>query len=150
MRSLWWLASAQSQMSNALSESMAMALSEQSINTNFMFLEEPKMIEGLPNPQDTHDRAQDPSCYLKLITIKSPQDSHPYTTHLKGRHPVPFLSTTTVMGSSRLRPAQPQTVTFCSRCTGKPEFRTMPEGADPAVIHFYFLYFCGQHLELAS
>ena len=48
MRSLWWLARIQSQMFTALSQSMAMALSGQSIDNNFKILEEPKMMENLP------------------------------------------------------------------------------------------------------
>ena len=48
MKSLWWLASTQNQMSTALSQFMAMALYEQSNNTNLKILGEPKMMEDLP------------------------------------------------------------------------------------------------------
>ena len=71
------------------------------------------------SPQNNHDGVQVPSFNSKPISTKSPPISHPYATHSKGRPPVHSLSTTTGMGSSGLRPAQPQRVTFCSRCTGK-------------------------------
>ena len=74
---------------------------------------------GLTSPQDTRDWVQVPSFNPKLITIKSPPNSHGYATCLKGRPPVDSLSTTASMGSSGLRPAQPQRFTLCSRCTGK-------------------------------
>ena len=73
---------------------------------------------GLTSPQDIHDGAQVPSFNPKPMTIKSPQISHDYATCSKGRPPVHSLSSTASMGSSGLRPAQPQRVTFCSRCTG--------------------------------
>ena len=71
------------------------------------------------SPQNNHDWVQVPLFNPKLINTKSPPISHPYATHSKGRPPVHFLSTTAGVGSSGLRPAQPQRVTFCSRCTGK-------------------------------
>ena len=74
---------------------------------------------GLISPQDIHDEVQVPSFNPKQMTTKSPLISHSYATCLKGRPPVHSLSTTVNMGSSWLRPAQPQRVTFCSRCTGK-------------------------------
>ena len=74
---------------------------------------------GLTSPQDNQNGAQVPSFNPKLTINKSPPDSHPYATGSKGGPPVHSLSTTANMGSSGLRPAQPQRVTFCSRCTGK-------------------------------
>ena len=74
---------------------------------------------GFTSPQNNHDGVQVSSFNPKLINTKSPPISHPYATHLKGRHPVHSLSTTASMESSGLRPAQPQRVTLCSRCTGK-------------------------------
>ena len=74
---------------------------------------------GFTSPQNNHDGVQVPSFNPKPINTKSPPISHPYVIHLKGRPPVHMPSTTTGMGSSGLRPAQPQRVTFCSRCTGE-------------------------------
>ena len=74
---------------------------------------------GLTSPQDAHDGVQVPSSNPKPITIKSPLVSTQYATCSKGRPPVHSLSSTTGMGSSGLKPAQPQRVNFCSRCTGK-------------------------------
>ena len=68
----------------------------------------------LTSPQDNQDRSQVPSLNPKLNAIKSPSDSNGYTTHSKGRPPMHSLSTTTGVGSSGLRPAQAQRVTFCS------------------------------------
>ena len=73
---------------------------------------------GLTSPQKDHDGVQVPSFNPKPMTSKTPPISHQYATHLKGRPPMHSLSTTTGVGSSGLRPAQPQRVTFCSRCTG--------------------------------
>ena len=73
---------------------------------------------GLTSPQNIHDGVQVPSFNPKTMTRKTPPISHGYATHSKGRPPVHSLSTTAGMGSSGLRPAQPQRVTFCSRCTG--------------------------------
>ena len=73
---------------------------------------------GLTSPQNIHDGVQVPSFNPKTMTSKTPPISHGYATHSKGRPPVHSLSTTASMGSSGLRPAQPQRVTFCSRCTG--------------------------------
>ena len=70
---------------------------------------------GLTSPQDNHNGVQVPSFNPKPVTTKSPPIFHPYATCSK----VHSLSTTAGMGSSGLRPAQPQGVTFCSRCTGK-------------------------------
>ena len=77
------------------------------------------MIEDLPVLSMNYDGVQVPSFNPKLINIKSPPISHPYATCLKGRPPMHSLSTTASVGSSGLRPAQPQRVTFYSRCTGK-------------------------------
>ena len=74
---------------------------------------------GLNSPQDNHDGSQVPSFNPKLINVKTPPISHPYTNCSKGRPPVHSLSATTSVGSSGMRPTQPQRVTFCSRCTGK-------------------------------
>ena len=73
---------------------------------------------GLTSPQNDHDGAQVPSFNPKPVYSKTPLISHGYATCSKGRPPVHSLSTTASMGSSGLRPAQPQKVTFCSRCTG--------------------------------
>ena len=55
---------------------------------------------GLASPQDIHEGAQVPSFDQKPITIKSPPNSHDYTTCLKERPPVNFLSITTGVGNS--------------------------------------------------
>ena len=73
---------------------------------------------GLTSPQNIHDGVQVPSFNPKTMTSKTPPISHGYATRSKGRPPVHSLSTTAGVGSSGLRPAQPQRVTFCSRCTG--------------------------------
>ena len=73
---------------------------------------------GLTSPQNIHDGIQVPSFNPKTMTSKTPPISHGYATRSKGRPPVHSLSTTAGVGSSGLRPAQPQRVTFCSRCTG--------------------------------
>ena len=117
-RSLWWLANIESQMFIELSQLMAMALSRQSINASFRILERPKMMEDLPVPQHIHDGVQVPSFNPKPMTSKTPPILHGYTTRSKGRPTVHSLSTTIGVGSSGLRPAPPQRVTFCSRCTG--------------------------------
>ena len=74
---------------------------------------------GLTSPQDSHDGVQVPSFNPKPIAKKSSPIFHPYATHSKGRPPLHSLSTTDSVGSSGLRPAQPQRITLCSRCTGK-------------------------------
>ena len=63
---------------------------------------------GLNSPQDTHDGTHVPCFNPKLITNKSPPESHGYATCLKGRPPVYSLSTSAGMESSGLRPAQAQ------------------------------------------
>ena len=63
---------------------------------------------GLTSPQNGHGGVQVPSFNPKPMNIKTPPISHPYATCLKGRPPVHSLCTTTGMGSSGLRPAQPQ------------------------------------------
>ena len=106
--------------------------------------------EGLTSAQNVHDGVQVPSFNPKPKSTKSPPILHPYATHLKGRPPVHSLSTTASVGSSGLRPAQPQRVTFCFKCTGKfSGFKTLPESAGLGVVHFLpFYMFCGQHQEL--
>ena len=74
---------------------------------------------GFTSPQNNHDGVQVPSFNPKPINTKLTPILHPYATCLKGRPPVHSPSTTASVGSSGLRPAQPQRVTFCSRCTGK-------------------------------
>ena len=74
---------------------------------------------GFTSTQNDHDGVQVPSFNPKPMNIETPLISHPYASHSKGRPPMHSLSTTTDMGSSGLRPAQPQRLTFCSRCTGK-------------------------------
>ena len=118
VRSLWWLANIQSQMFITLSQLMAMALNGQSINASFRILERPKMMEDLPLLKNDHDEVQVPFFNPKPMNSKTPPILHQYATHLKGRPPMHSLSTNTGMGSSGLRPAQPQRVTFCSRCAG--------------------------------
>ena len=73
---------------------------------------------GFTSPQNDNDGVQVPSFNPKPNNMKSPPISHPYATCLKGKSPVHSLSTTACVESSGLRPAQPQRVTFCSRCTG--------------------------------
>ena len=68
--------------------------------------------------QKDHDGVQVSSYNPKPMNSKTPQNSHQYTTCSKGRPPMHYLSISTGEGSSGLRPAQPQRVTFCSRCTG--------------------------------
>ena len=106
---------------------------------------------GFTSPQNDYDGVQVPSFNPKLISTKSPPILHPYATLSKGRPPVHSLSTTASMGSSGLRPAQPQRVTLSlgvlANLSG---FRTMPESTGPGVVHFLpFCMFCGQHQELA-
>ena len=92
---------------------------------------------GFTSPQNDHDGVQVPSFNPKLINTKSPPILHPYATHSKGRPPVHSLSITAGVGSSGLRPAQPQRVTFCSGVLANLSgFRTMPESAGPGVVHF--------------
>ena len=56
------------------------------------------------------------------------------------------LSTTTSVESSGLRQhnlrESPFILGVLANLSG---FRTMPESVGPGVVHFYFLYFCGQH-----
>ena len=93
---------------------------EQTVNQHkLQDLGETQNYGGFTSPQNDHDRVQVPSFNPKPMNIKTPPISHPYATHSKGRPPVHSLSTTASVGSSELRPAQPQRVTFCSRCTGK-------------------------------
>ena len=74
---------------------------------------------GLTSPQNDRDGVQFLSFNCKPMSTKSLPNLHPYANRSKGRPPVHFLSTTAGMGSSGMRPAQPQRVTFCSRFTGK-------------------------------
>ena len=63
---------------------------------------------GLTSLQANQDGAQVPTFNPKLIINRSPTISHGYATCSKGRPPVHSLSTTTGVGSSGQRPAQPQ------------------------------------------
>ena len=101
-----------------LSQLMAMALNETVNRCQLQDLGETQNDGGLTSPQNIHDGVQVPSFNPKTMTRKTPPISHGYATRSKGRPPVHSLSTTTGVGSSGLRPAQPQRVTFCSRCTG--------------------------------
>ena len=68
-------------------------------------------VQGLKVPSYNPDLSKD----------KSPlKTSHPYATRSKGEPPTLSLSTTTSVGSGGLRKAHTQSVTFCSKCLGKP------------------------------
>ena len=67
--------------------------------------------QGLKVPSYNPDLSKDKS------SLKS---SHPYATHSKGEPPTLSLSTTAGVGSGGLRKAHTQSVTFCSKCLGKP------------------------------
>ena len=70
---------------------------------------------------DLHQGLQVKSYNPDISKDKSPlKVSHPYATHSKGEPPTLSLSTTAGVGSGELRGAQAQSVTFCSRCLGKP------------------------------
>ena len=85
---------------------------EQTVNRcQLQDLGETQNVGGLTSPQIIHDGVQGPSFNPKTMTSKTPPILHGYATCLKGRPPAG-------VGSSGLRPAQPQRVTFCSRCTG--------------------------------
>ena len=63
---------------------------------------------GLTSPQNDHDGVQVPSFNPEPMNSKTPPISHQYATCSKGRPPMHSLSTTASVGSSGLRPAQPQ------------------------------------------
>ena len=92
---------------------------EQTVNQHqLQDLGETQNDGGPTSPQNDHDGVQVPSFNPKPINSKTPPISHQYTTCSKGRPPMHSLSSTTSVGSSGQRPAQPQRITFCSRCTG--------------------------------
>ena len=106
---------------------------------------------GLTSPQDNHDGSQVSSFNPKLSTNKSSPDSHGYATCSKGRPPihsqVPLPAWEAVnWGQHKLRESS-FVLGVLANLSG---FRTMPESAGQGVVHFYFWYFCGQHLKLAS
>ena len=118
VRILWWLVGAQSQMHTALS-----SYGNDPVQTvNQCQLQDPAKTqndEGLANPQYSHDGSLVSSFNPKTRLAKSHPNSHDYVTCSKGRPTMLSLSTTSVVGTSGLRPAQAQRVTFCSRCTCK-------------------------------
>ena len=67
-------------------------------------LQETQNDGGLTSPQNDHDGVQVPFFNPKPMNSKTPQMSHQYTTHSKGRPPMHSLSTTAGIGSSGLRP----------------------------------------------
>ena len=73
------------------------------------------------DPYSSLQGLQVPSYNPDSSRHKSPlKTSHPYATHSKGEPPMLSLSTTAGVGSGGLRRAQTQSVTFCSKCLGKP------------------------------
>ena len=73
------------------------------------------------DPYASHQGLQVPSYNPDLSKDKLPLNtSHPYATHSKGEPPTLSLSTTASVRSGGLRKAQTQSVTFCSKCLGKP------------------------------
>ena len=101
--------------------------------------------------QTQNDGGHVPSFNPKPMNSKTPPISHQYATRLKGRPPMHSLSTTTSMGSSGLRPAQPQRVTFCSRCIGNSFWiwNHARKYWSRSGSFFYLFIPCGQHQELA-
>ena len=82
---------------------------EQTVNRcQFQDLGETQNDGGFTSPQNDHDGVHVPSFNPKPINTKSPPISHPYASYSKGRPPMHSLSTTASVGSSGLRPAQPQ------------------------------------------
>ena len=73
------------------------------------------------DPYPSEQGLKVPSYNPDLSKDKSPlKTSHPYATCSKGEPPTLSLSTTAGMGSGGLRKAHTQSVTFCSKCLGKP------------------------------
>ena len=84
-------------------------------------LERTQEDKDYKDPHSSYQGLQVPSYNPDLSRDKSPlKTSHPYATHSKGEPPTLSLSTTASMGSGGLRKAQTQSVTFCSKCLGKP------------------------------
>ena len=105
---------------------------------------------GLASPQDNHDGSQVPSFNLKPNLTKSPLDLHQYAMHSKGRPPMLSLSTTTGVGSTTEISTSSESSFVLGALANLSGFRIMQESASSGEVHFYFCYFCGQHLKLAS
>ena len=101
-----------------------------------------KNDRGLTSSQYNHDGSQIPSFNPSKKLIKSPPNTHHYAIPLKGRSPMPSLSTTTGVGSSGLRPDNLRESSSVLGALANPiGFRTMAESAGSRVAHFYFLIF---------
>ena len=84
-------------------------------------LERTQEDKDYKDPHSSYWGLQVPSYNPDMSRDKSPlKTSHPYATHSKGEPPTLFLSTIASVGSGGLRKAQTQSVTFCSKCLGKP------------------------------
>ena len=84
-------------------------------------LERTQEDKDYKDPHSSYQELQVPSYDPDLSRDKSSlKTSHPYATQSKGEPPTLSLSTTAGMGSGELRKAQTQSVTFCSKCLGKP------------------------------
>ena len=107
----------QSQMSMTLNQLMVRAEYVLLTGISYRILREPKKKEIIMILIES----KFPSYNLDLKKDKSPlKTSHPYATRSKGEPPTLSLSTTAGMGSGGLRKAHTQSVTFCSKCLGKP------------------------------
>ena len=90
-------------------------------DASYRVLRKPKKIKVSKDPYASHQGSQVPSYNLNISKDKSPlKVSYPYATCSKGESPTLSLSTTASMGSRGLRKTQTQSVTFCSKCLGKP------------------------------
>ena len=84
-------------------------------------LERTQEDKDYKDPYSSHQGLQVPSYNPDLSRDKSPlKTSHPYATHSKGEPLTLSLSTPASVGSGGLRKAQTQSVTFHSKCSGKP------------------------------
>ena len=84
-------------------------------------LETTQEDKGSKVPYASHHRLQVPSYNPKVSQEKSPlQVSHPYATHSKGEPQTLSLSTTAGMGNGELNKTQTQSISFCSKCLGRP------------------------------
>ena len=84
-------------------------------------LERTQEDRDFKDPYPSEQGLKVPSYNPALSKDKSPlKTSHPYATCSKGEPPTLSLSTTAGMGSGGLRIALTQSVTFCSKCLGKP------------------------------
>ena len=146
--SLWWLANIQSQIYTTLRQSMAMAPSGESINANFRIMIKPKMMEDLPVLRIIMMGHKFPPLTQTDYKQIFPHFS-PICHSLKRETSSAFPKYNCQHG--KLTPVQPHRITFCSRSTSK---SLVLEQCQKVLVQewfiFNFLYFCGQHQELAS